>query len=171
MMKKLLISSIYISILFYTSSSLAAIKPSQLVGTWKCVTDTTYTDKEREVATTLDDMRKDGTMTQYWEVVHYDKHGDYKSVEFLSISNRWSLKKDTLFIFNWNLNDYYAFDNNMQPVDDKSINILKSSWQKAYANPYDSKIIMVNKNEYHDADEVPNDEILQIKSGCVRIVK
>lgn len=128
-----------------------------LVGDWKCTT-TTFLPEENitEIATTLDRMKANGDMSQLWEVAQYDQRGNLWGLEYFVIKNRWDLKGKHLHIFDWQLDDYKAFDGRKIEFDPDAQAQFKADWQEAYRLPYQERIEFVNKRTYRSVETSKN---------------
>ena len=143
-----------------------ALTKSQFVGDWKCTTDFKANNGSREHSVTYDTINADGSMSQLWEVVNYDNIGALASVEHLTIKNRWRVKKDRLYIYDFNITNYMAYDEEKLPYDDEYLTYFKQGWLEIYKEPYDSKVKFINKDLFVFPEENGNSH-----TQCERFVK
>lgn len=139
-MRYLVIIMLLPSLLF--SLPAFAVTKKDMLGTWEC---TTKDPDGLSETTTLDTMNADGSMYQFWEIIHYSAEDKNKvsMIETFNIQNRWDLKKNKQIIKDWQLLDYQVYASDKRPIyDDELVNLLKQSWMETYKQDYDDKVYM-----------------------------
>lgn len=154
-----------IAILPMLTAQAKPMTKNDMVGVWQCYTNIDYQSGESLRNQTLDTLKKDGTMSQIWETVYYDKRGSVSSIEYFVINNRWDFKNDEMKIYDWKLVDYQIYDYNKLPLDTQTIKENHESWQKIYDEPYHDKLNFISKNEFIYTSDA-GDEVENNKSGC-----
>lgn len=142
-----------------------ALSKSQFVGDWKC---TTYdkSGKDKDYAITYDTINADGSMSQLWEVVSHKSTGALLYVEYMTIKNRWRVKGDRLYIYDFKVVDYLGFDDKKIPYDEEYQAFLKQTWSDSYQSE-NSKVKFINKDHFVLIKEKEDD----FDTECVRFKK
>lgn len=143
-----------------------ALTKSQFVGDWRCTTDFRANDGSVEKSVTYDTMNADGSMSQLWEVVSYEKTKKLIGVEHFTIKNRWHVRGDRLYISDFEIVDYVIYDDKKIPYDEEMTDYFKESWAEMYAEPYDSQVKFLNKDHFIFPEESANSS-----TECVRFTK
>lgn len=146
----------------------ATINPTDLVGSWRCITDY-QSDHITAQGSTLNVVKADGEVVQFSEYSSFE-HDKLTYFAFATLTQKWHVKGDTLHMQNAKILSYAIYDGNGEPADKTTKDKFTEYLNNSYASPHRQTIKFINKDRFIVPDMMGNDGSTTRTNQCNRLI-